>query len=178
MMVSLIVARSANGVIGKDGALPWRLSRDLKRFRAVTMGKPLIMGRATRDSIGRPLDGRANIVLSRDPLYDFVEGGVVVRSVDAALAAAKAELERAGVEEVMIIGGESVFRAFAPMCGRVYLTTVLAQIEGDRFFPPEILAQSDWKVVKREEWPADARNEFGVAFEVWERVPSQAIGAS
>jgi dihydrofolate reductase len=175
VIVSLIVARSLNGVIGNDGGLPWRLPRDLKRFRAVTMGKPLIMGRATRQSIGRPLDGRANIVLSRDPQYDYVEGGAVVRSLEDALATARAELGRTGSNEVMIIGGESVFRAFAPICDRLYLTTVLAEIEGDRFFRPETLAQDAWSVVEREHWPADSKNAFGATFEIWECVRSQAI---
>jgi dihydrofolate reductase len=169
VVVSLIVARSQNGVIGDKGALPWRLPRDLKRFRAVTMGKPLIMGRATRDSIGRSLDGRANIILSRDPHYDRVDGGVVARSIDQALALAQAELEKTDVDEVMVIGGESIFRAFSPICARIYLTTVQTVLNGDRYFPRSILEGPAWRVKEREEWPADAKNPSGVVFEVWER---------
>jgi dihydrofolate reductase len=177
VIISLIVAQSLNGVIGAQGALPWRLPRDLKRFRAITMGKPLIMGRATRESIGRPLDGRANIVLSRDPLFDRVAGGVVARSVSEALQLARAELKQNENGEVIVIGGESVFREFAPLSSRVYLTTVKSNVDGDRYFPAAVLHGPGWRLAQREEWPADSRNEFGIAFETWDRESPTAEGA-
>jgi dihydrofolate reductase len=124
----LIVAASTNNVIGASGDLPWRLSADLKRFKELTMGKPIVMGRKTYDSIGRPLPGRQNIVVTRQTDYR-PEGCTVVTSTEDALAAA------GDAPEVMIIGGGHIYQAFMPMADRIYLTRVHAEIEGDTFLP-------------------------------------------
>ena len=158
--ISLIVAASANQVIGSDGALPWRLPDDLERFKTITMGKPIVMGRKTWESIGRALPGRHNIVLTRNS--DFVaEACTIAASADEALAAA------GDVDEVMIIGGGQIYEMFLPRADRVYLTRVHADIDGDTRFPD--LPDSEWQLVKREARPADERNEFPFAFEVYDR---------
>jgi dihydrofolate reductase len=154
-VISLIVAASTNNVIGVKGDLPWRLSADLKRFKALTMGKPIVMGRKTYESIGRPLPGRQNIVITRQDRY-APEGCTVVQSVDAALAAA------ADAQEVMIIGGGHIYAAFMPMADRIYLTRVEANIEGDTYLPEIDLAE--WREVSRQAQPADADNDHDVVF--------------
>ena len=122
-----IAAMSANRVIGRDGALPWRLAEDMKFFRAQTTGHPIVMGRKTWDSLGRPLPGRRNIVLSRT--MQAVEGMEVVRSEE--------ELDALGLEgDVYIIGGAEIYRLLLPRCAAVYLTVLTAEAEGDAFFPP------------------------------------------
>ena len=169
MTLCLIVAVAENGVIGRDNDLPWRLSGDLKRFKAVTMGKPLIMGRRTFDSIGRPLPGRANIVLTRDA--DFSpEGVLVVHDPDAALEVAEQEAGRAGADEIMVIGGAGIYDLFLDRASRIYLTEVHDSPPTPGFRPstpqygvsapangtrrkaarPAITALSCWSV-----WPAD-----------------------
>ena len=134
MIISLIVAVSRNGVIGVDNQLPWHLPDDLRYFKSVTMGKPLIMGRKTHESIGRPLPGRANIVLTRDRQWT-AEGVVVVNDLDAAIAAAKRACDASHVDEVMIIGGEQIYKMTLDTAHRLYLTEVDADVEGDAFFP-------------------------------------------
>jgi dihydrofolate reductase len=132
--IVLVAAVSENGVIGRDNALPWRLRSDLKRFRALTMGKPLLMGRKTFQSIGKPLPGRTNIVISRDP--EFAASGVVVaRDVATALAAAHADALRRNVCEVMVIGGADIFAALLGHAKRLEITHVHARPEGTIFFP-------------------------------------------
>ena len=159
-MISLIVAASANNVIGADGELPWRLSNDLKRFKAITMGKPIVMGRKTWDSIGRALPGRQNIVITRQS--DFIaEGCDVVGSVAQALAAA------GDTDEVMVIGGSQVYELFLPDADRIYLTRVHAEVEGDAFLPRTTL--DEWHEVARESLAADESNEFDVEFITLER---------
>jgi dihydrofolate reductase len=159
-MISLIVAASTNNVIGFQGDLPWRLSGDLKRFKALTMGKPIVMGRKTYESIGRPLPGRQNIVVTRNP--DFVaEGCDVVSSVDAAIEAA------GDAEEIMIIGGSNIYDAFLPRAHRIYLTRVQAEVEGDTFFPE--LMPSEWREAAVEEYGADESNDHDVVFSTFER---------
>jgi dihydrofolate reductase len=127
-MISLIVAASTNNVIGAKGELPWRLSGDLKRFKAQTMGKPIVMGRLTYESIGRALPGRQNIVITRQADFE-AEGCDVVQSVDAAIEAA------GDAEEIMVIGGSHIYQAFLPVADRIYLTRVQADIDGDTFLP-------------------------------------------
>ncbi len=159
-MISLIVAASTNNVIGFKGDLPWRLSGDLKRFKALTMGKPIVMGRKTYESIGRPLPGRQNIVVTRNP--DFVaEGCDVVSSVDAAIEAA------GDAEEIMIIGGSNIYDAFLPRAHRIYLTRVQAEVEGDTFFPE--LMPSEWREAAVEKYGADESNDHDVVFSTFER---------
>jgi dihydrofolate reductase len=128
MRISLIVAMAANRVIGKDGQLPWHLPSDLARFKQITMGYPLIMGRKTYDSIGRPLPGRKTIVLSRQPAYQPT-GCLVLTSLDAALK------EVWDYDEVFICGGEELYQEALPRCQRIYLTELEREIEGDTFFP-------------------------------------------
>jgi len=155
MTISLIVAASRNGVIGRNGALPWHLPDDLRQFKRLTLGKPVIMGRRTWESIGRPLPGRRNIVLTRDP--GFRAGGCeVAHSVSAALALL------AGAEEAMVIGGAQVYAAFLPFAERIYLTRVQAEVDGDTHFPaPDPDA---WRLVSSEAHGADDRHRY--AFEL------------
>lgn len=157
--VTLIVAASDNGVIGRDNALPWHLPEDLKRFKRLTMGKPIVMGRKTFESIGRVLPGRQNIVVTRDANYRR-EGVTVVHGVDQAVRAA------AGAAEIMIIGGADLFRLFLPRAVRIHLTRVHANVAGDVLWP----ALSDsWVVVEREPHAADERHAYPLTFEVWEK---------
>ncbi len=160
MIISLIVAMDRRGVIGADGALPWRLSDDLKRFKAITMGKPLIMGRKTHESIGRPLPERRNIILTRQQEYT-AEGCIVCDNAEEALAAC------AGYEEVMVMGGATLYELFLPRAGRIYLTRVQAEVDGDTWFPP--FDESAWNVVERRDYPADANNEYACSFQVLEK---------
>ncbi|MBU0679540.1 MAG: type 3 dihydrofolate reductase [Verrucomicrobia bacterium] len=160
MTISIIVAVSNNGVIGAQGSLPWRLSADLKRFKALTMGKPIIMGRKTHESIGRALPGRQNIVITRDREFS-AEDCTVARSPESALAAA------ADSEEIMIVGGAAVYAAFFPSARRLYMTRIHADVKGDVFlsgFVPE-----EWVEVESEHHPADEKNEFPYSFAVYER---------
>ena len=162
MIISLIVAMDRRGVIGAGGALPWRLPDDLKRFKAITMGKPLVMGRKTHESIGRPLPGRRNIVLTRQ--QDYTAPGCVVRhNAEDALAAC------ANAGEVMVMGGASLYELFLPRAGRIYLTRVQAEVDGDTWFPR--FDESAWTEVERVEYPQDARNEYPASFRVLERSP-------
>jgi dihydrofolate reductase len=156
-MISLIVAASTNNVIGVQGELPWRLSGDLKRFKALTMGKPIVMGRLTFESIGRPLPGRQNIVISRQADYE-AQGCDVVQSVDAAIAVA------ANAEEIMIIGGSHIYQEFLPRADRIYLTRVQAELEGDAYFPD--IDMSNWAETTSEEHAADESNDYAVMFTI------------
>ena len=160
MIISLIVAVADNGVIGRDNALPWHLPEDLKRFKRITMGKPIVMGRKTFESIGKPVPGRQNIVVTRDA-NSHREGVIVVHSVDEAVAAAR------GAAEIMIIGGADLFRLFLPRAGRVHLTRVLEQVNGDVFWPE--LDPRVWQLVERQSYAADDRHAHAMSFEIWER---------
>jgi len=159
-MITLIVAVADSGVIGRDNGLPWHLPEDLKRFKRLTLGKPIIMGRRTYASIGMPLPGRQNIVVTRDPNYR-PEGVSVVHDPEAALRAA------GGAAEVMVIGGAELFRVFLPRAGRIHLTRVHGDIAGDVTWPA--LDSRDWQVVEREAHDIDERHAFAMTFEVWER---------
>jgi dihydrofolate reductase len=161
MRLSFILAIAENGVIGRDGHLPWRLSADLKRFKERTMGHCLIMGRRTFDSLGKPLPGRTSIVLTRHPQPALPAGVLAARSADEALAIA------AGDTEPFVIGGAEIYSLFLPLAQRLYLTRVLADVAGDtRFALPPL---DEWRLVSRAEYPADAKNEFPHRDEVWER---------
>lgn len=159
-LVSLIVARARNGVIGRDNTLPWHLREDLKRFKAQTLGKPILMGRKTFESIGRPLPGRTNIVLTRDPDWS-APGVIAVRSVEEALAQAS------GARELVTIGGAEVYRLVMPLARRVYLTNVQADVPGDTYFPE--LDPTQWADVDCTAQPADAHNDYPVTFVTLER---------
>lgn len=145
--VSLIVARGANGVIGKDGDLPWRLPEDLKHFKRKTVGKPIIMGRKTFESLGKPLPARHNIVLTRDTQF-YAEGCTVVTTLADALDAAGL----AG--EIMIIGGAQIYALALPITTRLYVTEVDAAPDGDTVFPA--LRMEEWRETDRESFPAAA----------------------
>jgi dihydrofolate reductase len=158
-LITLIVAVADNGVIGRDNALPWHLPEDLKRFKRLTMGKPIVMGRKTYESIGKPLPGRQNIVVTRDANYRR-EGIIVVHGVGEAIKAA------ADAPEIMIIGGADLFGLFLPRAGRVHLTRVHANVDGDVRWPP---LDSTWAVVGSESHGADERHAHAMTFEVWEK---------
>lgn len=145
-MISLIVAVAENGVIGRNGDLPWRIPADLKFFKETTMGKPIVMGRRTWDSIGRPLPGRDNIVITRQAEFQ-APGAHVVGDLDAALAAA------GEAPEVMVIGGAEVYRAALPRARRIYLTEVHAMPVGDIHLPA--FSKSDWREVARKDHAAE-----------------------
>jgi len=160
VLVSIIVAASTNNVIGAGGKLPWKISDDLKRFKRLTMGKPIVMGRLTWDSIGRPLPGRQNIVITRQP--DFSAAGCDV--VDSPVAALRAA-DDAG--EVMIIGGSQIYDLFLSKVGRIYLTRVHARIDGDAYFPE--IDGNEWMLVERESHGPSEANEFAFDFLTYER---------
>lgn len=160
MRINLVVAMATNRVIGRDGALPWHLPADLGRFREITLGHPIIMGRVTHRSIGRVLPGRLNIVVTGDPTA-VLPGGVAVTGFDAALAAA------APAPEVMVIGGDALYRAAFPRAHRIYLTEVHAELAGDVTFP--MFALDSWREIAREDHPADARHAYPYSFVVLER---------
>jgi len=161
MKLSIIVAASTNNVIGAAGGLPWRLAEDLRRFKQITMGKPMIMGRLTFESIGRALPGRRSIVVTRRPDY-VAEGCDVVVTPEAAL-----ELT-AAADEVMIIGGGKIYTHMLPLIERIYLTRVHAEIDGDTFFP-EIDAE-EWQIVSSEPLPANDERPFSISFQTLERI--------
>jgi len=158
--IAFVVARDRHGVIGKEGRLPWRLPDDMRHVRDLTVGKPLIMGRRTFDSIGRPLPNRVSIVLTRDPTFRC-DGCLVARTTDEALALA------GYVPEVIVFGGAGVFRDFLPRADRIYLTEVDTEVVGDTFFPP--LDPKEWREVERQPHPADARHPFAFTFVLLER---------
>jgi dihydrofolate reductase len=134
MKIALIVAVSQNHVIGRDNQLPWHLPEDLKYFKSVTMGKPILMGRKTFDSIGRPLPGRTNIVITRDSEWT-AQGVEAVTDIRAALAVGERACQAAAIDEIMVIGGAQIYQKFLPYADRLYLTKVEAEVEGDAFFP-------------------------------------------
>lgn len=160
--LTLIVAVADNGVIGREGGLPWRLSEDLRRFKQRTLGRPVVMGRKTWESLGKPLPGRTNIVITRRGDYQVdVSGVIVARDLDAAIAAA------GDVDEVMIIGGAEIYALALPRADLVELTQVHAIVEGDTVFPT--LPSADWKEISRTEHPADERNQYPTSFVTLQR---------
>jgi len=154
-VVSLIVAMAQNGVIGRGNALPWRLPQDLKRFRAFTLGKPVLMGRKTYESIGRPLQDRANLVLTRDRRWR-ARGVIVVHSLEEALR------EAGPAEELVAIGGAAIYRLVLPFARRIYLTHVLADVPGDTFFPD--FDPTQWEDAECITYPADEQHAYPVTF--------------
>ncbi|MGV8838690.1 MAG: dihydrofolate reductase [Bauldia sp.] len=162
---ALIAAVADNGVIGADGGMPWRLSTDMKRFRALTMGKPVVMGRKTYDSLGKPLAGRTNIVVTRGAALP--EPVVTVGSLPAGLDAALATARSGGVDEVMIIGGGTIYAATISLADRLYITHVHAAPAGDTLLPP--IQSTDFEEVSREETGAGPRDSHAATFVVYER---------
>ena len=160
MIVSLVAAAGLKNELGKDGKMPWHLPADLKHFKALTLGKPVIMGRKTFEAIGRPLPERRNIVVTRDPQFK-VAGAEVAHSLDEALKRA------AGASEVMVIGGGEIYRAAWPQARRIYLTRVRADFEADTFFPA--VEPEEWREVTREEHFENERNPYDYSFIRYEK---------
>lgn len=160
MKVALVAAVATNGVIGRGGALPWHLPDDLKHFKAVTIGKPILMGRRTFASIGRALPGRRNLVLTHAERAP-VAGVELVRSLDEAIERCK------DTDELCVIGGAEIYRLALPRADRIYLTRVHADIDGDVLFPQMDL--SAWHELERSEHPPDARHEYAMSFLTYER---------
>ncbi|MDT8370944.1 MAG: type 3 dihydrofolate reductase [Gammaproteobacteria bacterium] len=161
MKIAIIVAMDQQSLIGKNNDLPWKLSADLQNFRRVTMGKPIIMGRNTHESIGRPLPGRTNIIVTKNKDY-AVDGCIVVNTIEDAIKAC------GDAEEAMIMGGASLYQQFLPLTDRLYLTQVHANLEeGDTWFPD--WQKSDWQQLNREDHPADEKNEFSFSFIIYDR---------
>lgn len=161
------MAVAENGVIGCDGRLPWRVPSDLKTFRRLTMGKPVIMGRKTFQSIGKPLPGRDNIVVTRDAAF-VAEGVEVASDLEKALALARGHAAARAVDEVMVIGGAEIYAAAEPHAGRIYLTRIAANPEGDVHF---VLADpSQWREVSRTPIEPDPRDEAAATLVVMERI--------
>ena len=160
MKISLIVAASDNRVIGIGNRMPWHLSADLKRFKAITWGKPILMGRKTHESIGRPLPGRKNIVLTSDNAYQS-EGCFIAHSLSEAVKLA------GDAEELMIIGGATLYERFLPEVDRLYLTLIERDYEGDTFFPEFSL--EDWRIVECETITDDPTVDFTYRFLLLER---------
>lgn len=164
MKIRIVAAIAENGVIGRDGGMPWRLASDLKRFRAVTMGKPVIMGRRTWESLPRrPLDGRHNIIVTGNPDYR-AHGADTAGSLDAALATARA----AGAAEACVIGGARIYAAALPLADRLDLTRILARIEGDTRFPA--FDASCWREVASADFPAGEGDDHPTRHVVFERI--------
>lgn len=160
MKISIVVAHSTNNVIGKDGGMPWHLSEDLKRFKAITTGKPIIMGRLTYESIGRALPGRQNIVITRQT--DFAADGCDVVSCPADALQITAD-----ATEVMVIGGGHIYAQFLRRTDRIYRTLIEAEIAGDTFFPD--LVPAEWQITESETFPENADREWSFACEILDR---------
>ncbi|KAB2719223.1 dihydrofolate reductase [Brucella intermedia] len=165
-IVSIIVAAAENWVIGRDNDMPWRLSTDLKRFKALTLGKPVIMGRRTWESIGRPLPGRPNIVVTRDKGFQ-AEGATTVGSLDEAIALGCKLAAEVGAEEVCVIGGGEIYAQALPLADRVHLTRVLAEIDGDTRFPE--IDPNLWQAVSQEDVPAGDKDSHPTRYFVYEK---------
>lgn len=168
MHIGIHVAIAENGVIGRDGGLPWRLSTDLKRFKADTMGKPIVMGRKTYEGIGRPLPGRLNVVVTRD--RDWRADGVeVAHSLEDAVRLATIRARcMAGVEEICVIGGGEIYAQALPLADRLHVTHVLAELEGDARFPP--IDPASWRAVSSELFPAGEKDSHATRHVVYERM--------
>ncbi|MEJ1965987.1 MAG: dihydrofolate reductase [Gammaproteobacteria bacterium] len=160
-LISIVVAATENDVIGRDNGMPWHLPDDLKYFKARTMGKPMLMGRKTFESIGKPLPGRTSVVLTRDPSW-HANGVVIVRSLDEAKCWAE------GMPELCAIGGAEIFHLVMPLASRLFLTRIHTNIPGDTFFPK--IDASEWREVERTEHPADARHAYAMSFVTLDRV--------
>lgn len=165
--ISLIVAAAENGIIGKDNDMPWKISSDLQYFKKITMHKPIIMGRKTFDSIGKPLPGRVNIVITRDVTFT-ADGVITAHSVDMALDVAKSMAEVKGLKEVMVIGGAQIYALCLPEADRLYLTRIHAEIDGDTYFPD--LKAEEWLEYSSERHVAGEKDSHDYSFMVLDRI--------
>ena len=159
-MISLIVAMTENDVIGRDGDMPWRMSGDLRRFKKITMGHHILMGRKTYESIGRPLPGRTSVVISRTTSYDDPDIRSA-RNLDQALQLA------AGDTEIFVTGGAQIFALALPLADRIYLTRIRCTLEGDTFFPR--VDWSEWNCVEETDHAADEKNQYEHSFQIYDR---------
>jgi dihydrofolate reductase len=170
-IIALVVARGSNGVIGRDGDLPWRLRSDLQRFKAITIGKPCIMGRKTWESLPlRPLPGRLNVVLTRDEGWGDdgqAKGALVCRTLDEAIEIARETAQDDGVDEICVIGGAGLFEAALPRAKRLYITEVEAAPDGDVLFPA--FDEGQWTQVTFEAHPAGEKDDHAFVFRTLER---------
>ncbi len=162
MKISLILAMGRNRAIGRDNQLPWHLPADLAHFKATTMGKPILMGRKTWESIGKALPGRLNIVLTRQAAYD-ADGATVVNSINDAISSCGL------ADELMVIGGAGVYLAFLPRAQKIYLTLIDEDFDGDTFFPE--LDEQEWHEEAREDHRADDKNPYDYSFRVMRKSP-------
>ena len=161
------MAVAENGVIGMDGGLPWRLSSDLKTFRRLTMGKPLVMGRRTFQSLGKPLDGRDNLVITRDAGFN-ADGAEVFADIGSTMARARVLAAARGMDEVMVIGGADIYRQVLDQADRIYWTQVHATPEGDTHFPS--FDRTRWAEVAREAIPRGPKDDYAATLMTLERV--------
>jgi dihydrofolate reductase len=168
MRISLVVAMARNRVIGRDNALPWHLPEDMRHFRALTLGKPVLMGRRTFESIGRPLPGRTSIVISRQPDPALPAEVLLARSLPDALVLAREVAARDGVGECMVIGGADIYRQCLPFADRIHLTLIERDVEGDTLFPE--YAAAEWREVAREAGVSAADGDLRFSFVTLERV--------
>jgi dihydrofolate reductase len=162
MLISFVVAAANNNAIGKDGKIPWHLPNDLKFFKNVTWGMPILMGRKTFEAMGKVLPGRKNIVLTRQSGWE-AEGVIKVKSIDDALFIAK----QTDALELMVIGGGEIYKSLMDKARRIYLTRVDAEPEADTFFPP--LDPKEWYLMSQKNNEADEKNPYNYSFQVWER---------
>ncbi len=162
MILTLVVAAARNNVIGKDNQLLWRLPNDTRYFKNVTWGMPVVMGRKTYESLGKPLAGRTNIVLTRNSSWK-AEGTTTVKSLDDAIFLAK----QMDVKELMVIGGGEIYKMAMPKASRIHITRVEAEPEGDAWFPE--IDPLIWKMVSKQDFPADEKHQYAYSFQVWER---------
>lgn len=165
MRIAIYVAIAANNVIGRDNGLPWRLSTDMQRFKAGTMGKPIVMGRKTWQSFPkRPLPGRLNVVITRDRNFQ-AEGAEIVHSLEEALAVAA--LKSPDADEICIIGGAEIYSQAMAIADRLHVTHVLADVDGDAHFPA--IDAAKWRIVRAEDFPAGERDSHPTRYSVYER---------
>ena len=164
--IVLVAAVADNGVIGRDGGMPWRLSSDLKRFKADTMGRPVVMGRKTWQAVGRPLPGRLNIVVTRDPAFR-ADGAQVVLSLDEALELAGTECDSTGAKEICVIGGGEIYAQAMARADQLKITRVLAAIEGDTLFPA--IEDAVWMRESAQDFPAGEKDSHATRYEVYQR---------
>jgi len=157
MAISIVVAMSNNGVIGRDGDLPWHLSADLRHFKAITMGKPIVMGRVTHESIGRILPGRENIILTQNENYQS-EGCTIINDLNQVIARSE------DLDEIMIIGGAQLYKDTLGLANCLFITEVHADVEGDVYFPE--FDRGNWQEIERQFFRADDNNEFDYSFVV------------
>ena len=162
MNISLVVAAATNNAIGKDGKMPWHLPADMKHFKNITWGMPVVMGRKTFESLGKPLTGRKNIVITRQTGWK-ANGAIGVQSIEDAFFVA----QQADVNEIMVIGGGEIYKTLFDKAKRIYLTRVEAEPEADTFFP--VLLREQWRLISQQNFEADEKNLFNYSFQIWDR---------